>query len=96
MSIYSQVILYHMTLDRKYIKDNIPESIIKIIIDEYNECCNEYDYLFLPNNINNNYDFIKEATREIDEYEKQNRNIPKYLFKPTHNILQNGFIFIKN
>lgn len=96
MSIYSQVILYHMTSDRKYIKDNIPESIIKIIIDEYEENANEYDYLFLPNNINNNYDFIKEATREIDEYEKQNRNIPKYLFKPTHNILQNGFIFIKN
>jgi hypothetical protein len=54
----------------------------------------EYDNIEI---INYNYDYpniIKNIMKEYEEYDKSLQKIPTYLFKPTNNILKNGFLMI--
>lgn len=68
------------------IENNESKNIINIDIEPYDNIeIKNYDY---------NYDcnIIKIIMKEYEDYDRSLIKIPKYLFKPTNNILRNGFI----
>ena len=60
----------------------------------YEYVIDEFDYEY---NYNHNiyYDIYREIMKQYEEYDKTIKHIPSYLFKPTNNILKNGFTKIE-
>jgi len=72
---------------------NIPNEY-EYVIDNY-EYVIDYDFDYEYCDYNIYYTIYREIMKQYEDYDKTIKHIPSYLFKPTNNILKNGFTKIE-
>jgi len=82
-------IIINIPNEYEYVIDNY-----EYVIDNY-EYVIDYDFDYEYCDYNIYYTIYREIMKQYEDYDKTIKHIPSYLFKPTNNILKNGFTKIE-